>query len=198
MSKISTFPIVTPTSDDLVLGTDIGDGSKTKNFTVGSIASLATGQPTVVTKTFTSAELLNFTGGGAVNVYELLPPPGEDKVYLIDSFVTKMTFGTVAYDFTDNIYAGPYGISQSLVRYPYLITKEAMNINAGFYNAEWLPVETPPTGGVFSLKGGNPLFNNTGFSITAAFGGSVTVGDGILLVRVAYRVLSNVDFAQII
>lgn len=42
MSKISTYPIVTPTADDLLLGTNGSDG-KTKNFTVAALVALAHG-----------------------------------------------------------------------------------------------------------------------------------------------------------
>ncbi len=43
MAIIYTYPIVTPTSNDLVLGTDVdAQGKPTKNFTVQSIIDLAT------------------------------------------------------------------------------------------------------------------------------------------------------------
>jgi hypothetical protein len=40
MAKIATYPVVTPTTDDLLIGTNGSDG-KTKNFTVGSVVGLA-------------------------------------------------------------------------------------------------------------------------------------------------------------
>ena len=41
MSKISSFPTATPKVADLLLGTDIADSSKTKNFTVYIINTIA-------------------------------------------------------------------------------------------------------------------------------------------------------------
>lgn len=40
MAKISTYPVVTPTVDDLLIGTNGTDG-RTKNFTVGAVAALS-------------------------------------------------------------------------------------------------------------------------------------------------------------
>ena len=43
MAIIYTYPIVTPTSNDLVLGTDVdAQGKPTKNFTIQSIIDLVT------------------------------------------------------------------------------------------------------------------------------------------------------------
>ena len=44
MAIIYSYPIVTPTSDDLILGTDVNaDGKPTKNFTVQSIVDIVSG-----------------------------------------------------------------------------------------------------------------------------------------------------------
>jgi hypothetical protein len=44
MAIIYSYPIVTPTSDDLILGTDVnGDGKPTKNFTIQSIVDIVSG-----------------------------------------------------------------------------------------------------------------------------------------------------------
>jgi hypothetical protein len=43
MAIIYSYPTVLPTSDDLVLGTDVNkSGNPTKNFTIGSIIDLVT------------------------------------------------------------------------------------------------------------------------------------------------------------
>ena len=42
MSKISSYGIVSPpVAGDLVIGTNVRDANKTKNFTAGSVAALA-------------------------------------------------------------------------------------------------------------------------------------------------------------
>ena len=44
MAIIYSYPTVTPTSDDLVLGTDVnGEGKPTKNFTIQSIVDIVQG-----------------------------------------------------------------------------------------------------------------------------------------------------------
>ena len=44
MAIIYSYPIVTPTSDDLILGTDVNaDGKPTKNFTIQSIVDIVSG-----------------------------------------------------------------------------------------------------------------------------------------------------------
>ena len=40
MAKISTYATTTPTTSDLILGTDVGSSDATKNFTVSSILDL--------------------------------------------------------------------------------------------------------------------------------------------------------------
>ena len=47
MAIIYSYPTVTPTSDDLVLGTDVnGEGKPTKNFTIQSIVDIVQGGAT--------------------------------------------------------------------------------------------------------------------------------------------------------
>lgn len=41
MAKISTYPVVAPQPNDIIIGTDAGDSNNTKNFTAQSIADLA-------------------------------------------------------------------------------------------------------------------------------------------------------------
>jgi hypothetical protein len=42
MTKISEYPILTnPTDDDILIGTDVNSSDETRNFSVGSIVSLA-------------------------------------------------------------------------------------------------------------------------------------------------------------
>lgn len=55
MTKISDYPVISiPTSDDLLIGTDIGAQNETKNFSVQSIIDITLDPG--VSGTFTSAD----------------------------------------------------------------------------------------------------------------------------------------------
>ena len=195
MAKISSYSqITTPTSSDLLLGTDVSDDNKTKNFPVSDIATIA-GHPTVKIVTLNSTEILNLCGGGITNLYHLLPSPGADRGYIIDSLITKMTFGTVVYDFSGVINVG-FGGSSTYTLPNYEIQKEAFNISAGSYVAQWLPIEWT-TGGFLALKGGVPV-NNLALTLMASSGVTATQGDGSLMVRIDYRVVDTTTLATTI
>ena len=66
MAKISTYTVETPTSSDLVIGTDdVGGTNATKNFTVGSIAGIANLQ-SVLDAGNTATEDISLTGNLSV------------------------------------------------------------------------------------------------------------------------------------
>ena len=149
MAKISSYTKSTPLSTDLLIGTDTADSNKTKNFTVGDIASLVSslGAPRVKIVDLNSTQILNLVGGGATNLFTLLDPPGVGKAYNVTGLKTNLTFGTVAYDFSDDLKAGFYGISQYIVAGTFVIQKEAINTASG-WSAGWVPLEMPPFQGL--------------------------------------------------
>ena len=128
MAKISSYTKSTPLSTDLLIGTDTADSNKTKNFTVGDIASLVSslGAPRVKIVDLDSTKILNLVGGGITNLFTLLDPPGAGKAYNVTGLKTNLTFGTVAYDFTDDLKAGFYGTSQYLVAGTFVIKKKLL------------------------------------------------------------------------
>jgi hypothetical protein len=195
MAKISSYSqITTPTSSDLLLGTDVSDDNKTKNFPVSDIATIV-GYPTVKIVTLNSTEILNLVGGGVTNLYHLLAAPAAGTSYIIDSLITKMTFGTVAYDFSGVINVGFGGVTTYAIE-NYQIQEEAFNVAAGSYTAQWLPIEWS-VGGAFSLKGGVPL-NGLQLTMMANSGVTATQGDGSLMVRIDYRVVDTTTLATTI
>ena len=195
MAKISSYSqITTPTSSDLLLGTDVSDDNKTKNFPVSDIATIV-GYPTVKIVTLNSTEILNLVGGGVTNLYPLLAIPAAGTSYIIDSLITKMTFGTVAYDFSGVINVGFGGVTTYAIT-NYQIQEEAFNVPVGSYAAQWLPIEWP-SGGAFSLKGGVPL-NAAQLTLMANTGVTATQGDGSLMVRIDYRVVDTTTLATTI
>ena len=65
MAIINSYPTVSPTTSDLIIGTDVStDPISTKTFTVGSIIGLGAA-PNIITisKTFTSTEIQTIGDG---------------------------------------------------------------------------------------------------------------------------------------
>ena len=197
MAKISSYSeITTPTSSDLLLGTDVSDDNKTKNFPITDIVAMA-GYPTVKIVTLNPTQILNLVGGGPTNLYAVLDAPALGTSYIIDSLITKMTFGTVAYDFSGKINVGFGGVVTYVSTVAnYQIDEEAFNIPSAEYTAQWLPQQWG-VGGAFLLKGGVPL-NGAGLTIMADSGVTATQGDGILMVRIDYRVVDTTTLATTI
>ncbi len=79
MARINSYPTVTPTGSDLIIGTDVSvKGNPTKTFTIDSINALATGTPASGTLNtipiFTSASAIGDStivrsGSGATSLY---------------------------------------------------------------------------------------------------------------------------------
>tara|TARA_Y100000592_G_scaffold95661_1_gene162666 strand:- start:3 stop:596 length:594 start_codon:yes stop_codon:yes gene_type:complete len=189
MAKISSYTTTTPVSSDLLIGTDVADSNKTKNFSVGDLAAVV-GTPRVKIVDLNSTEILNLTGGGVTNLYTLLDPPGVGKAYNVTGLKTLLTFGTVAYDFTGDLVAGFNGTLQYLIPGTFTIQKEAINTTIS-YAAGWLPSESTPAGGLITIRGGVILASNTGLTLTAATGANVTQGDGTLKVRMEYQLIET-------
>jgi len=82
MANISTYPIGTPSLEDLIPGTQkftAANGKKenlTRNFTVSDLSSLATNNYVETTLTLTAAQMRSLHTGAI----QLLPSPGGTKV----------------------------------------------------------------------------------------------------------------------
>jgi len=189
MAKISSYTTTTPVSSDLLIGTDVADSNKTKNFSVGDLAAVV-GTPRVKIVDLNSTEILNLVGGGASNLYTLLDPPGVGKAYNVTGLKTLLEFGTTTYDFSGDLVAGFYGTAQYLIAGTFTIQKEAINTTVS-YAAGWLPIEEPPSGGFITLRGGVPLLSNQALTLTATNGVTVSQGDGTLKVRMEYQLIDT-------
>ena len=174
MAKISSYTTTTPVSSDLLIGTDVTDSNKTKNFSVGDLAAVV-GTPRVKIVDLNSTQILNLVGGGATNLSTLLDPPGVGKAYNVTGLKTLLTFGTTAYDFSGDLVVGFNGTLQYLIPGTFTIQKEAINTTIS-YAAGWLPSESTPAGGLITIKGGVILASNAGLTLTTASG--VTVNSG--------------------
>ena len=102
MANISTYPIGTPSLEDLIPGTQkftAANGKKenlTRNFTVSDLSSLATNNYVEITKTITNAQWLAL---GGTNI-TLVPNPGANK-YI------KVLEASIFFDFAGNNFAFP-------------------------------------------------------------------------------------------
>jgi len=104
MSKISntgSYPIVTPSDDDLIIITDKSDNDATKNITVGSITG-ATPFTEIRSETVTvsAADMLSLNGGGLIN---LVSAKSADEIIEPLSIIYYKDFQGTPYDFNQNI-----------------------------------------------------------------------------------------------
>ncbi len=198
MSKINNttaYPTVTPSSNDLVVITDVSDSNSTKTATVGSISSTSAGF-TTGSKTLTPTEILSLnTAGTAV---ELIPAPGAGKILVVDSLVFKLQFNTAAYNFTN----GTGGQDDRLVIG--LLVRD----NAAIAGQKWQNgllfgafnyTQTLTSGGITgggitstTMAPGGSLLENTAYSIAIRYDNTtVTQGDSNVIFSFVYRTIDS-------
>ena len=108
MSKISntgSYPIVTPSDDDLIVITDKSDNDATKNITVGSITGTTPTPPPFAEIrseiiTVSAADMLSLNGGGLIN---LVSAKSADEIIEPLSIIYYKDFQGTPYDFNQNI-----------------------------------------------------------------------------------------------
>jgi len=182
MSKISSFPTATPKVADLLLGTDIADSSKTKNFTIGSIGTLI-GSPQSVTVNVTAAQLLT----GATAPIMIKGPVGAGISIAIDNVYVAMTGGTVAYDYPTDMGVSVYNTAVYLQRTQTLV-HELLNLPVAG-NIQYRRLQ--PEYQADLLFGGEPFAENGGIYMMADSGANPTVGNGILTVTAYYTLFDT-------
>lgn len=198
MSKINNttaYPTVTPSSNDLVVITDVSDSNSTKTATVGSISSTSAGF-TTGSKTLTPTEVLSLnTAGTAV---ELLPAPGAGKILVVDSLVFKLQFNTTAYNFTN----GTVGQDNTLVIGLLVRDNAAIagqkwqnGLSFGAFNYTQTQTSGGITGGGISsttVAPGGSLLENTAYSIAKRYNNTtVTQGDSNIIFSFVYRTIDS-------
>lgn len=198
MSKINNttaYPTVTPSSNDLVVITDVSDSNSTKTATVGSISSTSAGF-TTGSKTLTPTEVLSLnTAGTAV---ELLPAPGAGKILVVDSLVFKLQFNTTAYNFTN----GTVGQDNTLVIGLLVRDNAAIagqkwqnGLSFGAFNYTQTRTSGGVTGGGITsttVAPGGSLLENTAYSIAKRYNNTtVTQGDSNIIFSFVYRTIDS-------
>ena len=189
MSKISTFPTATPKVADLLLGTDIADNSKTKNFTIGSIGALI-GSPQYHQATLSSTQLLTL----ATQSVQLMDPVGVGKSLSVENIYVMSRIGATIYNFAADV-----GISMQNTN---IYNTRAYTLSTTFMNFP-IPnvnfsVKLEPTwigGGV--IPNTEPINENGGVWIQGDGAVNPTQGDGTWDIQIQYRVFDTATFTPI-
>ena len=178
MAIINTYPTATPKGADLLIGTQVKDDTvtenSTKSFTVDAIKSFIAGTNIVKKKVnLTSTDLLSLDDSG---VFKLVDAPGSDKAILVISAAYKFTFGTTAYDFSENI-----GITTGTGDAQFEILSST--INGGSPGTISYQIATPQDGQSLEANSALNLYTSQQ---------SVTQGDSTVSLTVYYTI---VDFS---
>ena len=114
MAIANSYPMGTPKSDDLLIGTSVpaansDDVATTRNFSISAVATLATQGYAEVTKTISNAEWLALPTTSIV----LIPAPGTGKVIKVLAATLKFNFVSTAFFFPGDISIGSEALSPS-------------------------------------------------------------------------------------
>jgi hypothetical protein len=97
MAIINSYPTVTPTGSDLIIGTDVSvEGNPTKTFTIASINAIATAPDVITTKvSITDAQIQTL---GTSNI-EVIPVQSGQAIQIIAAAITT-TGGVIGQNYT--------------------------------------------------------------------------------------------------
>jgi hypothetical protein len=177
MAKISSYSqITTPTTNDLLLGTDVGDDNKTKNFPIADVGTVL-GLPLSVSVTLTISQLLTLESQAVT----ILSNVGLGKFIVIDSVYCKLNFATTVYDFTQDIGVAAYT--------PNVYTQRSFNMAKEFANAASSFTRALEPVYIASLLGGGMVIaENGGIFIQGDLtGANPTQGDSTMTITAYYR-----------
>jgi len=173
MAIIYTYPQASPSSADQLIGTQIDpdtEENKTVQFTVGSVATLATQNYSETTVTLTNAQWLALNG----TPVELIAAPGATKAIKILAF--SMFFDYVASNFTFNA-----DIQAKLDTT--VVTSTLVHGSTSPMAADTITTLEP--------LGGIKLPLNKALKL---HGGGTTAGGGSVQVKVRYQLLDTTSF----
>tara|TARA_R110002020_G_scaffold83781_5_gene208115 strand:- start:1971 stop:2513 length:543 start_codon:yes stop_codon:yes gene_type:complete len=179
MAKIentTVYPIKSPpVGRDYFVITDVEDGNSTKNCLIGDLTSSLNIYETTVTVSSSYLSII------ATNMFTLIPAVAGKYIVPI-SIISKLTFGTTAYNFggsdlvlitTPGAGAGSVGVN-SYGDIPAVIMNSAVDVSAGISGSYITPI-TPNEPLV--LWGGNQFSNPS-------------QGDSELTLNIQYRLVS--------
>lgn len=107
MAIANSYPMGTPKSTDLLLGTSVpvvgtDEQATTRNFSISAVATLATQGYLEVTKTISNAEWLALP----TTSIDLIPAPGTGKVIKVLAATLKFNYATSSFFFPGDIIIG--------------------------------------------------------------------------------------------
>tara|TARA_R100000655_G_scaffold53926_2_gene91919 strand:+ start:10227 stop:10793 length:567 start_codon:yes stop_codon:yes gene_type:complete len=177
MAKISSYSqITTPTNSDLLLGTDVGNDNKTKNFSIADVGT-ALGLPLRATITLTSAQLLTLKS----QFVTILPSVGIGKFISLESVYASLNAGLTNYDFTQDIGLA-VGSSSVYAERSFTLVKELAN-SVPTVKRKLEPVYLIP-----AVSGGQALQEDGGIFIQGdPAGADPTQGSATLTITAYYR-----------
>lgn len=170
MSKISNttvYPTITPTSDDLLILTDVSDSNSTKTCKVSNFQNINGGG--IASVTLSISQILNLHTHPVV----IIPAPGAGKAIVpFGSLVITNTFNTTAYSYTT---PNPGFVCGTAIYTTVNSTDLTGAATASYaYNMQLTGVNT--------VTDNNPLLFST-------FGGVFTLGDGTITINLQYRIV---------
>lgn len=176
MAIIYTYPTSTPTTEDLLIGTDI-TGKETKNFTIEAIANLVSqnsGSSVYTTRVveLTPTQILSLNGNG---VLELIPAPGAGKVIIVSEILLFLDYNSTAYNFnpSSGSLKTAFGTSTPVSNIDY---RTSLNKSSDYY------VSVPE---LMEPKVNQPL------NLLGTGGISVTQGNSTVKFSIVYRIVNS-------
>ena len=203
MPKINSYTTVTPVAGDKLIGTDVlgNPANQTKNFTVGSLATLTAdtiSQDYALTKSLTTkitpAEVL----AANTSPVTVLAAPGENKTHdIIDAYI-YIDFNSVAYNAVNDISLKMGGFNMFALAAANLNMVENTIWSLDKRNNTPLPMSAAVFPGSYTAAASvkvaawntatYPGTNNLEFFIDTA---APLAGDSDVYVKVIYRVLNT-------
>ena len=185
MAIANSYPMGTPKSGDLLLGTSVpnpntNEKATTRNFSVQQIVDLApTANIGVLQKelTITAAQMLALSGGGTIDI---IPAAGAGQLISILNMAMFLDYGGTVYNFVTT------GLSDSVAfklgavsTFHTLATSTELNITQDRYT-------------VFDFPNNDEMVYepNTAFTLTASSGVTVSQGDSPIKLSVLYRIVN--------
>ena len=188
MAEISSYPLKTPKSGDLIMFSETYDanaaspvvGNPTKSATVQSIVDLVeqnSGSSLYTTKTveLTPAQMLSLNGDGAL---ELIPAPGVGKIIFVSEIFLFVDYNSVQYDFA----AG--ASNQGRIIFAYGTT-------TGYSPNDFVSLLNASSDLYFSASTNIYAEANKPFNLLAHGGVEVTQGNSPVKINVTYRILNS-------
>jgi hypothetical protein len=183
MAEITSYPTASPKGGDYLLGAQVGVpgdtiANPTKKFTVASINALqSSGGVDLIQKdiVITPAQLLNFNGGGSI---ELIPAPGTGKLIAVQNMIYFLDYNSVAYNFATPGFSDTITFKIGTINtFQFLNTTNDLNVSADKYISFDFPNDDE----------NDDIQANVAFTLDATAGVTVSQGNSPVKLSILYR-----------